>query len=214
MSDAYEQVQVESRDEWRSWLGEHHDTSPGVWLVTWKKSSGGPHLPYDDVVEEALAHGWVDSKGRKLDDDRSQLLVTPRKPKSGWSRANKKRIDRLTRARLMRPAGKDAVAVAKRNGAWEALDDYENLTEPDDLRRALDDRPKARGHWEAFPRSAKRAILEWIGSAKREETRAKRVRETARLAEQDIRANQWRQPRPERATRTRPAPSGADGEVR
>jgi uncharacterized protein YdeI (YjbR/CyaY-like superfamily) len=193
VSDGYEQCLVGSREEWRSWLGEHHDTSPGVWVVTWKKSSGGPHLPYDDVVEEALAHGWVDSKGRKLDDDRSQLLVTPRKPGSGWSRANKARIDRLEAARLMRPAGEAAVALAKRNGAWNALDDFENLTEPPDLGRALDDSPKARQHWEAFPPSAKRAILEWIGTAKREETRARRVQETARLAEQDIRANQWRQ---------------------
>lgn len=95
----------------------------------------------------------------------------------------------------MRPAGEAAVALAKRNGAWNALDDFENLTEPPDLGRALDDSPKARQHWEAFPPSAKRAILEWIGTAKREETRARRVQETARLAEQDIRANQWRQPK-------------------
>ena len=101
MSDSYEQVTVRSRAEWRAWLAEHHRSAPGVWLVTFKKRRGQSHLPYDDIVEEALADGWVDSQPRKLDDARSQLLVTPRKPTSNWSAANKRRIERLTRAGLM-----------------------------------------------------------------------------------------------------------------
>jgi len=73
-----EQVEVTSRSGWRAWLAEHHASSPGVWAVTYKKASGGPHVPYEDVVEEALAYGWVDSQGRRLDDARWQLYCAPR----------------------------------------------------------------------------------------------------------------------------------------
>jgi len=195
VSKFYEQVAVTSRSQWRAWLKKHHSSSPGVWAITFKKDSGGPHVPYDDVAEEALAFGWIDSKGRKLDEDRWQLLVTPRKPKSSWSRVNKGRVERLLEDGVMTQAGLEAVEVAKANGAWSALDDVENLTEPDDLRAALDANKRARHYWDAFPRSVKRGILEWIGNAKTEPTRTKRVAETARLAAQDIRANQWRQPK-------------------
>ena len=135
----------------------------------------------------------LDSRGRKLDAARSQLLVTPRKPRSNWSRANKQRVARLLAAGVMAPAGCAAVEVAVANGAWTALDAVEDLVEPDDLCVALDGRPAARPAWDGFPRSARRGILEWIGKAKRAETRARRVEETARLAGQGIRANLWRQ---------------------
>jgi uncharacterized protein YdeI (YjbR/CyaY-like superfamily) len=195
MAAVDEQVTVESREQWRAWLDEHHAASPGVWLVTWKKRSGHPHVPYDDVVEEALCFGWVDSLPRKLDEQRSQLLVTPRKRGSNWSRANKQRVERLHADGRMAPAGLAAVEAARADGSWTALDEVEDLVEPDDLRRALDADPEARRHWDAFPRSAKRGILEWLRNAKRPETRAKRVDETARLAARGERANQWRQPK-------------------
>ena len=189
MSDDLERLEVRSRAAWRAWLADQHAASPGVWVVTYKKGRG-PHVPYGDVVEEGLAFGWIDSKGRKLDEDRWQLLMTPRRPASKWSRPNKERIARLTEAGLMAPAGIAAVEAAKESGTWTALDLIEDLVEPDELRAALDADPDARRHWDAFPRSAKRAILEWIAAAKRPETRARRVSETARLAAQDIRANQ------------------------
>lgn len=194
MSDDLDRFEVRSRAAWRAWLAEHHATSQGVWAVTFKKGRG-PHVSYDDVVEEGLAFGWIDSKGRKLDEDRWRLLMTPRRPASKWSRPNKERIARLTEAGLMAPAGIAAVDAAKASGTWTALDLIEDLVEPDDLRAALDADPGARRHWDAFPRSAKRAILEWIAGAKRPETRGRRVSETARLAVQDIRANQWRPPK-------------------
>ena len=190
-----ERVEITSRAGWRDWLSEHHARSPGVWAVTFKKGSGGPHVPYEDVVEEALAFGWVDSQGRRLDATRWQLYCAPRKRGSAWSRANRARIERLTAAGLMTPAGRAAVEEAKASGAWLAIEHAEAGVEPADLAAALDADPDARRHWDAFPPSTKRAILEWIGMAKKPETRAKRVAETARLAAQDIRANQWRQPK-------------------
>lgn len=192
MSQRYGQLQVESRAQWRAWLAEHAAETPGIWLVTYKKSSGGPYVSYDDVVEEALCFGWVDSKGLGLDADRSQLLMTPRKAGSGWSRPNQQRIARLTEAGLMTQAGIAVVDRAKADGSWTALDDAWNLVEPDDLRAALDADAEARRQWNAFPPSAKRAILEWIGAAKRPATREKRIADTARLAAKGERANQWR----------------------
>jgi uncharacterized protein YdeI (YjbR/CyaY-like superfamily) len=190
MSEEYDAVEVTSRDAWRRWLQSHHGSSRGVWVTTYKKAAGERYVPYDDIAEEALAFGWIDSRRRSVDEQRSQLLVTPRKPRSGWSRINKERVERLEAAGLMTEAGRRAIAVAKENGAWSALDDIENLVEPDDLREELDANPEARRHWDAFPRSAKRAILDWIAAAKRDETRRRRVSETARLAAQNVRANE------------------------
>lgn len=197
MRDDAPQVHAETREAWRDWLAEHHETATGVWLVSWKKATGRPAVGYDAAVEEALCVGWVDSTGRRLDDERSMLYVAPRKPRSGWSRPNKERVARLDAAGLMRPAGHAAIDTAKANGAWTLLDAVEDLVVPDDLRAALDAHDGAAGHWEAFPRSAKRALLEWIVQAKRSETRARRVEETAQRAARNERANQWR-PRTER----------------
>jgi uncharacterized protein YdeI (YjbR/CyaY-like superfamily) len=89
VADPYPEVTVESRAQWRAWLAAHHAGARGVWLVTYKKGGERPHVPYAEVVEEALAHGWVDSRPRRLDAQRSMLVVTPRKPASSWSRATR-----------------------------------------------------------------------------------------------------------------------------
>ncbi len=189
----YPQLTVRSRAEWRNWLQVHHDHAPGVWLVRFKKGTG-PHVSYDEVVDEALAFGWIDSQPRSLDDQRSQLLVTPRKPGSRWSKINKERVARLRADGRMSAAGEAAVDRAQSDGTWDALNPVEALAEPDDLRRALNARPEARENWNAFPRSTRRAILEWILAAKRPETRNRRITDTVQQAGHNIRANQWRQP--------------------
>jgi uncharacterized protein YdeI (YjbR/CyaY-like superfamily) len=189
----YPQVSISSRAEWRRWLQDNHDSAGGVWLVRFKKGRG-PHVSYDDVVEEALSFGWVDSRPRVLDEDRSQLLVTPRRRGSRWSKANKQRIADLRARGLLTPAGEAAVARAQSDGTWDALEHVEALAEPEELRRALAQRAGARENWERFPRSTRRAILEWILAAKRPDTRARRIVESAEEAARNIRANQWRQP--------------------
>ena len=195
MSEPYPQVSITSREQWQQWLAEHHQTAPGVWVITYKKTSGAPHVSYDELADEAIAHGWVDSRPASLDAERSRILVTPRRPTSNWSRVNKQRVTRLTAAGRMTPAGQAAVDRAKVNGTWTALDAVEDLQEPDELRAALDRDRDARRFWDGFPRSTRRAILEWIANAKTAATREKRITETATLAAKDIRANQWRQPR-------------------
>ncbi len=181
-----------TRAEWRAWLEANHQRPEGIWLVSYKKATGKPRFSYEESVEEALCFGWVDSKGNKLDDERSLLWFAPRRPGSGWARPNKERVERLMAAGLMAPAGLAKIEAAQRDGSWSILDAVEALEIPPDLAAALADNPPAADYFAAFPRSAKRGILEWIVQAKRPETRTKRIQETARLAAANIRTNQWR----------------------
>jgi uncharacterized protein YdeI (YjbR/CyaY-like superfamily) len=180
-----------SRTAWRRWLAQNHTRPEGVWLISYKKATGKPRVEYDDSVEEALCFGWIDSKVNKLDDQRSMLWFAPRKRRTGWSRPNKARVERMLAAGLMQPAGLAKVEQAKADGSWYALDGVEDLELPGDLRVALASYPDASAHFDAFPRSVKRGILEWILVARRPATRAQRIAETARLASQNIRANEW-----------------------
>jgi uncharacterized protein YdeI (YjbR/CyaY-like superfamily) len=194
VSEEYEQVEVTSAVELRNWLKVNHARSPGIWLVSYKKAAGKKYLAYEDIVCEALCWGWIDSKARSVDELRSSLLLTPRKPSSKWSRPNKIRVAELEASGRMAAPGRAVVQAAKASGTWTALDDVENLVEPADLATALAAVPEARANWNAFPRSTRRATLEWIAGAKRPATRERRVAETVELATRNLRAQQW--PRP------------------
>ena len=182
-------VHPKTRGEWRRWLQRNHADAKGAWLVTYKKTTGRPRVEYADAVEEALCFGWVDSNSKTLDEERSMLMFTPRNPKSAWSKPNKERIERLTKDGRIAEAGSRAVAAARANGAWNALDSAEALIVPTDLENALARNKKAKQSFGAFPPSAKKRILWWIESAKRDETRQRRIAETVRLAAQNVRAN-------------------------
>ncbi len=175
-------------------MEQHHTQTEGVWLISFKKGTGKPRVEYEEAVEEAVCFGWIDSKENRLDAERSMLWFAPRRPHAGWSRSNKERVERLIAAGLMMPAGLAKIEAAKQDGSWHALDSVEALEIPPDLGQALAANQTARQYFDAFPRSAKRAILEWIAGAKKPETRAKRIAETVEQAAQNIRANQWRQP--------------------
>ena len=196
MAHDVERLHVETRAEWRAWLEQHHRDSPGVHLVSWRAPTGRPAVSYEDAVCEALCFGWVDSVARRLDEERAMLYFSPRKPRSGWARTNKARVERLRAEGRMAPAGEEAIAVAVANGAWTLLDDVEELREPDDLSAALDARPTAREHWEAFPPSARRAMLEWLVQARTAGTRERRLDEIASRAAEGVRAY----PRPRSAS--------------
>jgi uncharacterized protein YdeI (YjbR/CyaY-like superfamily) len=185
-----ERVAVETVEQWADWLEANHARQEGVWVVSWSKSTGKPSVGYEAMVCEALRFGWIDSKGIRLDEERAMQWFSPRRPGSGWARTNKVRIERLEREGRMAPAGRKAIESAKADGSWQLLDAVEDLTVPDDLAAAFIANPGSADHWEAFPQSVKRAILEWIVQAKRPETRARRVTETATLAAQGVRANQ------------------------
>ncbi len=178
--------------ELRDWLSANHARTEGVWLVLWKKESNRERLDYDALVEEALCFGWIDSKPNKLDEHRSMLWLAPRKAGAGWSRLNKARAEHAIASGKMTPAGLAKIESAKKDGSWSALDDVEALTLPPDLIDALALHAEAAAHFDAFPRSVKRAILEWISNAKTPATREKRISETATRAAVNERANQWR----------------------
>jgi uncharacterized protein YdeI (YjbR/CyaY-like superfamily) len=190
--DDAERVHAESAEEWAAWLERNHDRDHGVFLTTWRAQTGRPVLGYEEAVVEALRFGWIDSKAGKGDAERSELWFSPRRKGSAWARTNKARIERLEREGRMAPAGRAVIEAARADGSWTRLDAVEDLIVPDDLAAAFDEHPGSRAQWDAFPPSARRAILEWIMQAKREPTRAKRVEETARLAAKGERANQWK----------------------
>lgn len=171
-------VHPESRAEWRAWLEENH-TSSGAWLVSWRTSTGKPRVPYEDIIEEALCFGWVDSTAKTLDDERGMLWFAPRKRGSGWARTNKERVARLEAQGLIAAPGWAAIEAAKADGSWSLLDDVEDLREPDDLKAALAEIPGAVENWESFPPSSRKMALTWVVTAKRAETRAARVKDVA-----------------------------------
>jgi uncharacterized protein YdeI (YjbR/CyaY-like superfamily) len=184
----------------REWLALNAGTSAGVWVVYAKGEART--LGYDDIVEEALCVGWVDSLPRRLDDEHAMLRLTPRNPRSNWSRRNKERIAALRERGLMTAEGEAVVEAAVASGGWTALDRVEELAEPEELRSALSRDPVARANWDAFPRSARRAILEWLLSAKTDATRERRIETIVTEAHENRRANQWRQPGSASPTRT------------
>ena len=180
-----------TRAAWRKWLQANHVKQASVWLIIYKKESSTPSVYYDEAVEEALCFGWIDSKPNKRDAESFFLFFARRKPQSKWSALNKKRVEKLLAAGLMQPAGQAMIDMAKANGNWTALDAVEALELPPDMKKVFAKNKAALKNWEAFPKSAKRGILEWIGNAKTDATRTKRITETVTLAAQNIRANQW-----------------------
>jgi len=178
-----------TRKEWRDWLRENHDKFSGIWFVYFKKHTGKPSVTYDEAVEEALCFGWIDSLPRKFDDERSKLLFTTRKPKSVWSKLNKTRIEKLIENGLMTEIGLAKIEAAKRDGSWKALDASDNLEIPKDLAKTFEANEIAARNFAAFSDAVKRNILFWIGSAKRDETRAARIEKTVAMAAQNKRVN-------------------------
>jgi uncharacterized protein YdeI (YjbR/CyaY-like superfamily) len=183
---AYEDIEPGSRAAWRAWLKAHHRQTESVWLVMCK---GDDDLNAAAAAEEALCFGWIDSLPRKLDETRWKLLVSPRKPKSPWSKINKARVAKLIAAGKMTKAGLAKIAAAKADGSWDVYDSAETLEEPEDLARALKKTPASFAAWRGFAPSSRKGILWWIASAKTDATRAKRIAETVRLAALGLRAN-------------------------
>jgi uncharacterized protein YdeI (YjbR/CyaY-like superfamily) len=172
-----------SRQEWRSWLEENHSTSPGIWIIYYKKGANQPTVSYDEAVEEALSYGWIDSTVNALDEERYLQLFTPRKPQSTWSRLNKQRVEKLMKKGLMAPAGLEKIKIAKENGSWAILDDIESLIVPEDLKEALSNNSAAQSNFDSFSDSVKKQVLWWVTSARRPQTRSDRIEKVILSAE-------------------------------
>lgn len=177
----------------RQWLTTHHAEHGPIWLVYDKKSAGGKGagraLSYDDIVEEALCFGWIDSVAGRVDERQAKLYFSPRRPRGVWSARNKRIIETLVARGLMMPAGLAAIERAKANGAWSALNAAEALEMPADLAAEFARHPKARANYDAFPPGARKQVLLWVTSAKRAQTRADRVKRAVALAGKNVRAS-------------------------
>jgi len=183
---SYKTTHPKTRIDWRKWLEKNHSTSPGVWMIYYKKETGKRKFNMADAVEEALCFGWIDSIAQKLDDDRTKQKFTPRKPKSIWSKINKQRIEKLIEQKLMTPAGMSKIEAAKKNGSWDTLNNSdfhaENNSLPDELRKAFSKSKKALENFRAFPPGYRKRFLFWIDSAKTPETKAARITQTILMA--------------------------------
>jgi uncharacterized protein YdeI (YjbR/CyaY-like superfamily) len=179
-----------NRNQWRGWLEENHQSEKSVWLIIYRKESSMPSITYPEAVDEALCFGWIDSKPNKRDEHSFYQYFAKRNPKSNWSKVNKEKVAVLMAQNKIHPSGLEMIEIAKRNGTWNALDSVDNIEVPDDLQEAFDQNILAKNYWSDFPRSAKRAILEWILNAKKPETRLRRIAETVEKASKNIRATQ------------------------
>lgn len=169
-----------TRAEWRSWLEAHPDRREGVWVVFRKPTSALEGPLYEDMVEEALCFGWIDSVTHRVDDDRSIQWYSPRRKGGVWSRSNKERVERLVTQGLMTERGQAVIDTAKADGSWSQYEDVEAMVIHPDLEAAFATSPAARTAWKSLSASAKRQHLWWVYSAKRPETRTNRIAELMR----------------------------------
>ncbi len=166
----------ESAQVWEAWLEEQSGNSPGIYIKIAKKNSGVRSVTYAEALEMALCHGWIDAVRKRFDETCYLQKFTPRGPRSIWSEINKKKVQQLIKAKLMRPAGLATVKRAKANGQWDrAYAPARTITVPPDLEAALKKNRKADTFFKTLKGSKRYAILHRLQTAKKEETRAKRL---------------------------------------
>ena len=175
-ADDLETLAFASADEWEAWLRDHHDTARGIWIRFAKKGSGVPSVTYAEAVEAALCFGWIDGQARGGDDASYLQRFTPRRPRSAWSKRNRERVAALIEAGRMHAAGLREVERAKADGRWDAAYDAPSTaTVPHDLQAALDAEPAAAEFFATLTGQNRYAILHRVQTAKRPETRARRI---------------------------------------
>jgi uncharacterized protein YdeI (YjbR/CyaY-like superfamily) len=166
----------ESDAAWESWLEANHDTADEVWVKIAKKGTGIPTVAYPEVLDIALCFGWIDGQRKPLDETYFLQRFTPRRARSRWSKINRDKVQALTAAGRMRPAGLAEVERAKADGRWDAAYAGQRAMEiPDDLQRELDQRPQAAAFFATLSSQNRYAILYRLHDAKRPETRARRL---------------------------------------
>jgi uncharacterized protein YdeI (YjbR/CyaY-like superfamily) len=185
MGDELPELTVADAIAWRDWLGEHHGSPTGVWLVLAKRDTTRPtSLTYDQALEQALCHGWIDGQIQRRDEATYRQRFTPRRVRSPWSARNVGIAVRLIAEGGMHPAGLAEVERAKADGRWDAAyAGQADATVPADLADALAAQPRAQAMFDILTSQNRYAVLYRIASAKRAETRASRIAQfTAMLA--------------------------------
>lgn len=175
------QLYFASRDQWRVWLERNHTREKEVWLIHYKKHTGKSGIAYEDAIEEALCFGWIDGLLQRIDEDRYALRYSPRRKNSIWSETNKRRAKRMVEQGRMTPAGLAKIRQAKESGEWYQAEARERLDVPPDLEQALAIDKHAGEKFKELTPSRKKQFLYWIASAKKEETRRRRIEELLQM---------------------------------
>jgi uncharacterized protein YdeI (YjbR/CyaY-like superfamily) len=175
----------ERQHDWEAWLEDHHATSPGLWLRLAKKAADLQSLSYAEALEEALCYGWIDGQKKGYDESSWLQKFTPRGAKSIWSKINREKAQQLIESGKMKPAGLTAIESAKNDGRWDAAYDSQRSAEvPSDFQAALDANPEASAFFATLTGVNRYAILFRIQTAKKPETRTKRIQQFVRMLEQ------------------------------
>lgn len=176
---------VENRAAWRAWLSTNHANETEIWVVYYKKATGKTSIGYNDSVEEALCFGWVDSLIKKIDERKYARKFTPRKFNSKWSESNIERVEKLIAAGLMTESGLALVAAAKHSGNWDnpVTAPKFSLELPLEFAAALAKNNQAQEYFGELAKTYKKQYIGWIITAKRADTRARRIRESIELLE-------------------------------
>jgi uncharacterized protein YdeI (YjbR/CyaY-like superfamily) len=183
-TENFKQVVVESALQLRKWLQKNHSQAESIWLVTYKKEVKEKYVSTDEVLDELLCFGWIDGLRRKLDDEKTMQLISPRQVQY-WTKTYKDRFKKLEKEGKMTEVGRKCVAISKSKGLWNFMDDVDALIKPDDFIKCLDTHEPAMKNFDAFGAASKRFMLRHIKIAKTAATRANRIKEIALLAKQN-----------------------------
>lgn len=180
------------KKDWRKWLELNHNKKDAVWLILYKKKSPNHNLNWSESVDEALCFGWIDSTKRTIDNEKFKQYFSKRKAKSNWSKINKDKVKTLIDQGLMEKEGYKSIEIAKKNGSWTFLDGVEALIIPEDFKEEFVNYKGSKEYFDSLSKSVKKILLHWVVSAKRKETRQKRILEIAENASNNLKPKQFR----------------------
>lgn len=180
-TENFEKVEISSPEELREWLLKNHSQEESIWLVTYKKKVPDKYVSTGQVLDELLCFGWIDGIRRKLDDEKTMQLISPRKTQH-WAKTYKDRVVKLTKEGKMNEAGLQSIEVSKKNGLWDFMGDVDELIKPKDLTFALDKNPAALEFFDSINDSSKRFVLRWLKLSKTEKTRTNRIQTIVELS--------------------------------
>ncbi len=184
----FPEIHFERDTDWYDWLLNNHNKAKGIYLIFYKLELNIPTMRWEEAVKVALCFGWIDSKVQSLGNGKRRQYFSPRNPKGNWSALNKKHVDQLIANGLMQEAGYKMIDLAKETGTWSEMDDVENGIIPEDLQAAFDENNRAYEHYQNFSKGYRKSYLAWLHSAKREETRKKRISEIIELCHNNIKS--------------------------
>ncbi|WP_298239385.1 YdeI/OmpD-associated family protein [uncultured Algibacter sp.] len=182
------ELYFERDTDWYDWLLNNHNTTKGVYLIFYKLEMNIPTMRWEEAVKVAICFGWIDSTVKSLGNGKRKQYFCPRNPKSTWSALNKKYVEELTPKGLIHISGFNIINIAKKTGTWIAMDDIENGVIPNDLQKAFDKNQSAFKNYQNFSKGYRKGYLSWLHSAKREETRNKRISEIIKLCKANIKS--------------------------